>query len=609
MKTSNLYFLITLAILFIIINSCANQGTPTGGPRDSIPPTVINSVPYNQAINFKSTQLQFQFDERITAEKLKQQLIITPNTELEYSFITKKDILIIKLQTPLEDSITYSFNFLEGVTDLTEKNPVVNFKLAFSTGPFIDSIYVTGQVTELLSGAPASQVTIALYDAKDTLTVFEDKPKYFIKASEEGQFSLENVKIGNYLLYAWNDTNKNLQLDTETEAYAFRKDTLDLTVSKDSIKLTTIGINTKEPDLLSARSAGRYFDVKYNKLLLEYKATPIDPNKTAANHLINGEKLIRFYNTANISDNDSIAYYIYVSDSLQQTRIDTVSVKFRATKKKPGTFQIDKKTTNNQLRKSLDLRLAFNKPIGNLQMDSILIAIDTLATIALKQFYKDEIDQLTQPDTLQIIQSIDSTSVTDQSAKDSDDINHSFTWNTNKTILDIQLPIDWKYINDSITKVNAHYLYLDSLSSDTTRAPYQPIKTNTFKLLIKKGALLSAESDTLESQAIDYIKEDQEELGMFILDINTAYQNFWIELINKETKEVERTVKITDQKQITFNRLKPADYKFIVKLDDNQDGKWSYGNILTNTEPETIIHTGLESALRANFEVSLKLDF
>ena len=93
MKLKNIVFLLVTGILFLSIYGCANQGpSPAGGPQDTIPPTIINSVPQNQALNFKGSELYFEFDERITADKLKEQLIITPNTEIEYSFISKKTL-------------------------------------------------------------------------------------------------------------------------------------------------------------------------------------------------------------------------------------------------------------------------------------------------------------------------------------------------------------------------------------------------------------------------------------------------------------------------------------------------------------------------------------
>lgn len=597
MKLSNILFLLFVALTFLLAVSCAKQGTPTGGPRDTIPPTVINSIPENQSLNFKGNELFFLFDERINADKLKQQLIISPNTDLEYSYVVKKDRLIIKLESALEDSITYTFNFLDGVTDITDKTPAVNLKLAFSTGPYIDSIFVEGQVNELFNNKASAKYTVGIYDIEDTVTIFNGKPKYFTTVDESGFYNIENVKIGRYKIYAWNDANKNLQLETEKEAYAFLKDTLDLSVSRDSINLKTVQINTETPEVISARVTGRYFDVRYNKQLHDYKATPAVQDKQLANQLRNPDKLIRFYNTLDIKETDSITYYIHVTDSLSQTSTDTVQVKFRETKKKPDELKIDKKEFNNLVNKAIGFEVDFSKPIEQVNYDSIKIGLDTIAFITLQ-------DLLMASSSKPVIS--DSTATDGLQAPS---IINNFTWNNTKTRLSFNMPFNWKYVNDSIVKTNERYAYLDSISTDTTRTKFQSISQNNAKIILEKGALISVESDTLSRAVLDYKFEDVEELGMFVVTLNTNYNNYWLEIQEKDKNETVRSIKITDRDNITISRLKPGNYVFVVKLDDNEDGKWSYGNILNDEEPETIIFTGVESALRANFEVNIKLDF
>ena len=590
MNKRNSIFLSCLLLIYILANSCANQGSPTGGPRDTIPPVVINSVPLNQAINFKGRTLTFEFDERVSAEKLKQKLIITPNTELEFSFITKKNLLTVKFQNELRDSTTYNFNFLDGVTDITEKNPVVNFRLAFSTGPFIDSIYVTGISRDLLTGLPSKNITIGLYNATDTTNIYEDKPLYFFTTDEQGSFKIENIKTGLYNIYAWYDKNKNLKLETDQEAYAFLQDTLDLYTSKDSIYLRVLGIDTNEPEILTARAAGRYFDVKLNKRIASIEVQPDDSSKQLAyQHLVN-EKLIRFYNTQQLADEDSLIYYVSITDSLQQSYKDTLSVKFRSTKKKPDKFELGRRKTNEQVTKSLSLQLTFSKPVGQFNQDSIYIAFDTLSSIPL---------YIPAPDTL----TNDSTQTAIIPAVP------DFTWNNTRTQLTLDVPVDWTYINDSITATNAYFIQQDTLNPDSTRAPFNPILNDKFTLKIPKGAILSVEQDTLDVQSFDYRKEDIASLGKFILNISTDYQNYWIEIVEKERNEVVRSIKVVDEQQITVSRLKPGTYKFVIRVDDNNDGVWSYGSILENKEAETIIHTGVESSLRANFDVNIDLPF
>ena len=594
MNKQNSLFLLAIVLVYLFAASCANQGSPTGGPRDSIPPVAINSVPVNQSLNFKGQTLTFEFDERITAEKLKQQLIISPNTELEYSFVTKKYLLTIKLQTPLKDSTTYNFNFLDGVTDITEKNPVRNFRLAFSTGPFIDSIYVTGKAVGLLTGEPAKNITIGLYDATDTTNIYEDKPLYFFTADEQGDFRIENIKTGFYNIYAWKDANKNLKLETDKEAYAFLQDTLDLYNSKDSLFLRTLGIDTQEPEVVSGRIAGRYFDVKFNKSIPELEVTADNPDKPLAYQHRISENMVRFYNTQELAEEDSLIYYFSLTDSLQQSIEDTVVVKFRPTKKKPEKFEIAGRKTNEQIRKDLQLNLDFNKPIGQFSTDSISLSVDSLLYLPLT--FKSNATDTTNVTT-------DSTDTTQELPQP------SFTWNTTRTKLTLDIPVDWKSLNDTIRSLNAYYIQQDTINPDTTRAPYSTRKENQFALLLPKGTFLSVELDTLAKESIPYKKEDISTLGVFIINLKTDYQNYWVELIDVDKKTVERNIKITDQQQLTIGRLKPGKYKFVIKVDDNNDGTWSYGSILENKEAETIIHTGLESDLRANFEVNLDLEF
>jgi hypothetical protein len=58
--------------------SCARQSSPTGGPKDTIPPKLVNAIPRNESTNFKGQQIELEFSEMIIANNPKEQLIITP---------------------------------------------------------------------------------------------------------------------------------------------------------------------------------------------------------------------------------------------------------------------------------------------------------------------------------------------------------------------------------------------------------------------------------------------------------------------------------------------------------------------------------------------------
>ena len=83
MKTYLFYSIIFLTAYYIL-SSCANITPPTGGPRDTIAPIRILTVPLDKSTDYKGQTVIMEFDERIKTEKIKDQLIITPLTESDY---------------------------------------------------------------------------------------------------------------------------------------------------------------------------------------------------------------------------------------------------------------------------------------------------------------------------------------------------------------------------------------------------------------------------------------------------------------------------------------------------------------------------------------------
>ncbi len=49
----SLFKLLSILLLLSFFFNCARRGTPTGGPKDSIPPILIKAIPVNETVNFK----------------------------------------------------------------------------------------------------------------------------------------------------------------------------------------------------------------------------------------------------------------------------------------------------------------------------------------------------------------------------------------------------------------------------------------------------------------------------------------------------------------------------------------------------------------------------
>jgi len=79
---------ILVAIFTIIIAvQCANPGSPSGGPKDELPPVMLSAIPENSSTNFKSDKITIQFDELVKFKDLKKQLVISP--PMKYAPIIK----------------------------------------------------------------------------------------------------------------------------------------------------------------------------------------------------------------------------------------------------------------------------------------------------------------------------------------------------------------------------------------------------------------------------------------------------------------------------------------------------------------------------------------
>ena len=221
-------FLLTISIFSYFILSCANVTAPTGGPRDTIAPIRILTIPLDKSINYVDNTIFMEYDERIKTDKIKDQLIITPFIDSDYEYLIKKNSIKLTFEEPFQDSTTYTLNFRESIQDITEGNPTLDNKFTFSTGSYIDSMSIKGYVKELLTYDTLENIIVGLYQAEDTMTIYNGPPYYFTQLDEEGSYLIENIKNGKYLLYAFQDENKNLELESNNEMYGFLKDTLSL---------------------------------------------------------------------------------------------------------------------------------------------------------------------------------------------------------------------------------------------------------------------------------------------------------------------------------------------------------------------------------------------
>ena len=69
----------------------------------------------------------------------------------------------------------------------------------------------------------------------------QEKPVYVTKTNKGGNFSLSNLKMGDYKIFALNDGNSNYLFDQIAESIAYRHDTI-----KKSILVAPLGDSVRE---------------------------------------------------------------------------------------------------------------------------------------------------------------------------------------------------------------------------------------------------------------------------------------------------------------------------------------------------------------------------
>ena len=231
-----IYFLISI----LLIIGCAKRGSPTGGPKDSIPPVLVNANPKLNSTNFNEEEIRLTFDEWIKLDKVQDQLIISPpidNSSYEIkplSGVTKK--VFIRFIDSLNSETTYTINFGNSIKDNNENNTLTFFNYTFSTGETLDSLYVKGLISDAFDREPSNYVSLQLYRIDSILEdsiVFKNKPTYISNTLDSASYKFQNVKEGKYLIIALKDLNNNYLFDPFFEKIGFI-DSL-ITLPKDSI--------------------------------------------------------------------------------------------------------------------------------------------------------------------------------------------------------------------------------------------------------------------------------------------------------------------------------------------------------------------------------------
>ena len=233
-------YILLLGGLFLSTVQCAKRASPTGGPRDSIPPLLINASPKLNTVFFDKDEINLTFNEYVTLKDISKQLIISPPLNSSqykiYPVTGAAKKVTVKLLDTLLDNTTYTFNFGEGIIDFNESNPISYLTYTLSTGATIDSLYIKGRITDAFERETDRFISLQLYPVDSTFTdsvIYTKKPLYVTSTLDTTIYRFQNLRAGKYALVALKDQAGNYYFDQNADKIGF-VDTL-IELPQDSI--------------------------------------------------------------------------------------------------------------------------------------------------------------------------------------------------------------------------------------------------------------------------------------------------------------------------------------------------------------------------------------
>lgn len=211
-----------LATMFFS-HSCANTTqAPTGGPKDTIPPVLLDVYPLPGTLNVPvhKTEIMFKFDEYVKIKDQKS-IYLSPPQEKPLKARLKGKSVIVSFEEDLLPGTTYTIDITGAIADNNEGNEFPGYVLTFSTGERIDSMYITGLVQDCSTLNPIKGATVMLYKDQADSALFLHRPDAAVKTDQWGFFCLRNIQDTCFRLYALYDENSNNKYDPESEKVAF----------------------------------------------------------------------------------------------------------------------------------------------------------------------------------------------------------------------------------------------------------------------------------------------------------------------------------------------------------------------------------------------------
>ncbi len=581
MRTKNISFLFAL-FSCLFLQSCANQGYPTGGAEDKTPPKVVEEKPENHAINFTGKRVEVFFDEFVRFENINEKFVISPPFKKTPMVKLKGKSIYVKLEEELKENTTYTLDFGDGIVDNNEGNPLGEYQFVFSTGEAIDSLSIKGKVENAFDEKAVEKSMVMAYLNTHDSVPLTTIPDYIALTDSAGYFQLNNLRQGSYKLFAIVDGNRDYMYNGPGEKIGFFDELIAPTAHQfeqlDSIGNDSV-IITKATALEPNNIYIRMFDEEHSIQYLTNYKRPRREKIEFEFHVKRTDSLTIDFVGFEENKNWFLAEINETKDSLSFWITDSTIYKRDTLLAALQYFRTD---STGQLAPFQDtVKLNFKSPKKAKQKKSKKMPHEipkpqyqfSLKASSLQDLHKNIIVEFNEP-----LGEINYDSIHIYQLKDSLEIPVEFTLKKDpKNILRYHIHVNWKPETDYKIQIdstafqNIYGLYSDSFEKN--------LKTRT-----------------------------QEYYGQLFLDVSGVKTNSLIQLLEYgESEKLIQTKTIHSDQRVDFHYLEPKSYLIKVIEDKNHNGTWDTGNYEKKLQPEQVYYFRKELQIRSNWELEDKI--
>lgn len=229
--TSSLTAAIVLLFGGALLTKCASTMTPTGGPKDTIPPVIVYMNPDNFTTMIDTLhppKIYVEFNEYVQIKDQQKELFTSPAMNKTPTVSRRGKGIVIQIKDTLRPNTTYAINFGSSIQDNNESNPLHAMRYVFSTGPEVDSMFMSGYTADSYKADSVSKSFIYFFMADSVeqptewdSTMFKYKPQVIARAEKNGIFIAQNLKPVPYRIYAFEDTNNNMLYEPAVDQIGF----------------------------------------------------------------------------------------------------------------------------------------------------------------------------------------------------------------------------------------------------------------------------------------------------------------------------------------------------------------------------------------------------